>query len=252
MKMWTRTDIKQYAKDFLKQNYWKTFFVLLIVAVVSRGFGNSGGSAGVSDFSVNMNYLLTQEGTAPISAEPYVQLFGNIFKSFTPLAALSLGALTLTSVLISLIVLFITFILETGYSQYFIKAYQGDVNFSHLFYGFNSHDYLRIIKAQLLKTLYIFLWSLLFLVPGIVKAYQYRYVNYLLAHNPELSPKEVLKRSKEITHGQKADIFVLDLSFFPYHLLNLISFGIASYFLTPYLEGTNARLFMLLTQDSNN
>ena len=61
--------------------------------------------------------------------------------------------------------------------------------------------------------LYTFLWSLLLLIPGIVKAYEYRMVPYLLADYPELSTEEAFRISREMMNGEKMNTFILDLSF---------------------------------------
>jgi len=103
-----------------------------------------------------------------------------------------------------------------------------------------------IIKAQGLAFLSILLWTFVFIIPGIIKGYQYRYVPYLLAEDTSLSPKEALSKSKQMTMGHKLDIFVLDLSFILWNLLGLLTFGISAYFVAPYVEATNARLYNVL------
>ena len=85
-----------------------------------------------------------------------------------------------------------------------------------------------------------------------MKGYQYRYVPYLLAEDPSLAPNEALSKSKQMTMGHKLDIFVLDLSFILWNLLGLLTFGISAYFVAPYTEATNARLYHVLKENSYN
>ena len=98
-----------------------------------------------------------------------------------------------------------------------------------------------------LKDLYIFLWSLLFIIPGIVKSYEYRFIPYILAENPNISVDEAFKLSKSMTDNQKGDIFILDLSFFGWYLLGMLTI-IGTVFVTPYHEATNAQLYFKIKE----
>ena len=81
-------------------------------------------------------------------------------------------------------------------------------------------------------------WSLLFVIPGIVKSFAYSMSYYILADNPELTAKEALNKSKEMMNGHKWDLFVLNLSFFWWYLLVGITFGIAAIYVVPYMNAT--------------
>lgn len=96
-----------------------------------------------------------------------------------------------------------------------------------------------------LKTL---LWLFLFIVPGVVKAYEYSMIPYLLAENPNLSASEAFSLSKQMTTGQKMDLFVLDLSFIGWGFLGLICCGIGLLFVQPYPEATKAEVYLILKQ----
>lgn len=94
-----------------------------------------------------------------------------------------------------------------------------------------------------LKTL---LWSFLLIVPGVIKAYEYSMIPYLLAENPNLSADEVFSLSKQMTTGQKMDLFVLDLSFLGWIILGLICCGIGVLFVLPYPQATRAEVYLIL------
>ena len=110
------------------------------------------------------------------------------------------------------------------------------------FCGFD--DYWSAIKLHLLSGLYIFLWSLLFVIPGIVKTYAYSMAVYILAENKGKSARECIKESMAMTKGHKWELFVLDLSFFGWALLVAITGGIASIWVGPYIQATFANVYL--------
>jgi uncharacterized membrane protein len=94
------------------------------------------------------------------------------------------------------------------------------------------------------RTLFTTLWSLLFVIPGIIKGYEYRMIPYLMAENPDLSSEEAFALSKQMMNGQKWDAFVLDLSFIGWDILAGFTFGILSaLYVQPYKNLTNAALY---------
>lgn len=108
----------------------------------------------------------------------------------------------------------------------------------------------KVIGAYLLISLYTFLWSLLFIVPGIVASYRYRMVPYLLVDNPDIGICEAIRRSKEMMRGHKGELFVLDLSFLGWGLLCGLTFGIGLLWLDPYMETTFANYYDALNSVS--
>ncbi|MCI5649263.1 MAG: DUF975 family protein [Fusicatenibacter sp.] len=107
-----------------------------------------------------------------------------------------------------------------------------------------------MVLTMFLRDLYIGLWSLLLVIPGIIKSYEYRMVPYLLADCPELDRTEAFRISREMMYGQKMNAFVLDLSFIGWHLLSACTCNLVGVFFTqPYVNTTNAELFLQLKQD---
>ena len=96
---------------------------------------------------------------------------------------------------------------------YFIKNNNENPELSEIFKGFKG-NYLNVVKILFLMDLKTLLWLFLFIVPGVIKAYEYSMIPYLLAENPNLSADEAFSLSKQMMTGQKMDLFVLDLSFF--------------------------------------
>lgn len=109
----------------------------------------------------------------------------------------------------------------------------GEVRLSDLFAAFGKR-FVNLFLLGLVKALYILLWSLLFIVPGIVHAYAYAFAEHITADNPEWEWKLCLKRSKQITNGYKAQLFALDLGFIGWYIVGLLCLGIGILWVIPY------------------
>lgn len=127
----------------------------------------------------------------------------------------------------------------------------GDADVSLMFEGFKGDSFGKIWLTYFLVELYTFLWSLLFVIPGIVKAYSYIFAPYILADNPSLTPREAIKKSEQMTDGYKMDLFILTLSFYGWYLLVAITAGIAGIYVTPYYNTTLANAYNSLKGGSS-
>ena len=118
----------------------------------------------------------------------------------------------------------------------FIKAFNEDKahEFKDLFSY--SNEYVRIFLVNILQVIFIFLWTLLLIVPGIIKAFAYALVPYILGDEKykDLKYTEVLKLSEEMMKGHKMDYFVFGLSFFGWFLLGFLTLGLAFIYVSPY------------------
>ena len=137
--------------------------------------------------------------------------------------------------------------IEVGGCRFFVENSFDKASASQLFYGFTNGHYKNVIHTMFLRDLYTFFWSLLFVIPGIVKSYEYRMVPYLLADCPDMPKEDAFAISKELMMGNKWDTFILDWSFIGWHFLNTFTCGILGIFWTnPYIQATNAELFLTL------
>lgn len=84
-----------------------------------------------------------------------------------------------------------------------------------------------------MQYIFVFLWSLLFIIPGIIAGYRYRFALYNLCENPEMGVMEALNMSKAQTRGHKWELFVLDLSFLGWIILCGLTLGILSIWIMP-------------------
>ncbi|MCF0131907.1 MAG: DUF975 family protein [Pseudobutyrivibrio sp.] len=118
---------------------------------------------------------------------------------------------------------------------------------SHLFEGFKGHRYWHVIGGTWYMTLFIFLWSLLLFIPGIIKSIAYSMTPYILMDQPEISATDALKKSMAMTKGYKWDIFVFYLSFIGWLLLAGITFGIVGiFYVIPYYTLSLAGIYDFL------
>ncbi len=128
--------------------------------------------------------------------------------------------------------------LTAGLLWYHLKIWRGEEgDIRDLFSKFNK-DFPRITKMYLLQTLYVFLWSLLLIVPGIIMAIAYSQAYYLMLDDPELGATEALNLSKQLMKGKKWDYFVMYLSFIGWFLLGILTLGILFLWIDPYLLQT--------------
>ena len=217
--MWNRQQVKEQAKQIMKRNYWKMFVVTLIASILTGEKTTI--IERVQDFASNNHSY---------DAQP-------IFYSFISIA----------SILGILYTIFIGNVIVVGKNGYFIKNHDENPELGEIFKGFKG-NYLNVVKIMFLMDLKTLLWLLLFIIPGFVKAYEYSMIPYLLAENPNLSADEAFSLSKQMTTGQKMDLFVLDLSFIGWIILGLICCGIGILFVLPYPEATRAEVYLNLKE----
>ncbi|MBQ9363617.1 MAG: DUF975 family protein [Bacteroidaceae bacterium] len=137
--------------------------------------------------------------------------------------------------------------LAWGFCVYFLRiARKENPTFSNLFDGFK--DYVRVLLTGLLSSLYIFLWCLLLIIPGIIKTYSYALTYYILKDEPELRYNSAIERSMKMMDGHKMELFLLDLSFIGWYLLCIPTLGLAFFLVYPYHYTTRAHFYEALKQ----
>lgn len=138
--------------------------------------------------------------------------------------------------------LVITPALTLGLSIVFLKVARGEkLEISNLFDGFSKLG--RALWLNILQNLFITLWSLLFVIPGIIKGYSYAMSFYVLADHPEMTAREALKESQRIMDGHKMELFELSLSFIGWLLLSYVTFGLSLVYVLPYMNTTMANFY---------
>lgn len=130
-----------------------------------------------------------------------------------------------------------------GFSILMLSVYRGagDIDLGVLFEGFK--DYGRILGTTLLQAVYTFLWSLLLIIPGVIKSYSYAMTAFILKDEPELANNAAIEKSMAMMEGNKMKLFLLDLSFIGWGILALFTFGIGFFFLQPYMMISRAAFY---------
>ena len=230
--MWTRAELKDNAKKFFKFNYWK---MVLVAFIVSLAGGGSGG------FSSSYSSYTTSD-TDP---------FGISHMSSSEAAAFLAGFMTVMLVVMIISIalsLFVFTPLVIGAQRFFVVSHYQKAELNELGFAF-THSYMNIVKTMFFMNLYVFLWSLLFIIPGIIKAYEYRMIPYILAENPDIDTKQAFAMSKQMMDGNKWNTFVLGLSFLGWIILSMFLCGIPLvFYVNPYILMTNAELYVALKE----
>ena len=234
--MWTRDLLKRNAKFALKNRYWMAFLASFIVMVISGGTSGMGSSYFSKDLRTNTEGLNGVNGFFTQNSEWLLPVIG---------IAAAVGFFAACAGIVYSV--FISSPVGMGQNRYYLQNRMGKADLTNLFAAFKN-GYLNVVKVLFFKNLYIFLWSFLFVIPGIIKAFEYFAVDYIMAENPEMDLKHALEISRAMTEGEKWEIFVLALSFIGWGLLCLIPCGIGLPFLAPYVQATFAELYTALRE----
>ncbi|MBP3633790.1 MAG: DUF975 family protein [Oscillospiraceae bacterium] len=166
-----------------------------------------------------------------------------LIAAISSIAAGLLSIIPVAGPIISVIVITPAFALSIMRVYLNVVADQ-ELKITDAFSGFD--DFWAAFKVQFLTGLFTFLWSLLFIIPGIIKAYSYSMSMYILAENKGMPALECIQQSKDMTDGHKMELFILYLSFFGWALLGAITFGIAYIWIMPYIQATQANAYNVL------
>ena len=268
--MWTRAELKSKAKFSFKRNYWKSVLISLILALLVGG-GSSGSSIssavsnnliGSSDSSVTDDYS-NDDSSLYEGNDFYDDTYdGNVEDDIDDLKSMADNTAGMMAIGIFLIVFIIVFVvlmavvilldvfifnpLEVGCKKYYLRNLNEPAQVGNIGYAFDN-NYKNITKTMFFRDLFTVLWTLLFIIPGIVKSYEYQMIPYLLADNPQMTKEQAFEESKHMMQGQKWKAFVLDLSFIGWNILSALTLGILGiFYVQPYMDATHAALYEAL------
>ena len=268
--MWTRAELKSKAKFSFKRNYWKSVLISLILALLVGG-GSSGSSIssavsnnliGSSDSSVTDDYS-NDDSSLYDGNDFYDDTYdGNVEDDIDDLESMADNTAGMMAIGIFLMVFIIVFVvlmavvilldvfifnpLEVGCKKYYLRNLNESAQVGNIGYAFD-HNYKNITKTMFFRDLFTVLWTLLFIIPGIVKSYEYQMIPYLLADNPQMTKEQAFEESKRMMQGQKWKAFVLDLSFIGWNILSALTLGILGiFYVQPYMDATHAALYEAL------
>lgn len=178
------------------------------------------------------------------------QLQGNIFSTnwltllaFVAVTSLALGA---ASSVFGLAMLFLAGAAEMGLAAVcllLVRQPQRKMEVNTVFHAFKDDNYVRSLVIYLLSGLYVFLWSLLFWIPGIVKGYAYSMAYYVSLDRPEMSGSDCITTSERLMEGHKWQLFCLELSFIGWFIVSFLTLGIGLLFVEPYYRLAKANFY---------
>lgn len=287
--MWNRKELKTRAKEVVKKNYWTAIVICFLIALLTGEFGTSIVGIWQVDDSMDPNYIYHQRGihddrvneiNHPILSDEYIKeklndTQINIFKAIEAnlnsatksqkyifkiwdainlfhIQEVKIGIiLSIAAVLAFAFTIFIADPLIVGGKRYFLKAREGtNTKIGEMKVVFQKGNWINVAIIMFLRNIYNALWYLT-IIGGVIKTYEYRMIPYILAENPKAKRKEAFKLSKQMMKGNKWKTFILDMSFFGWNFLSVLTGGLLSiFYVNPYNAATIAELYSTLRQDA--
>ena len=225
--MLTSKELRAKAWNSLKGKYWMALIVIFVSGLlISIGSSLASCSQSMTDL-VNM--------VDPSEMDSTMQLGALVIS----IAAIAIGLFGL------LVNALVGNAAKVGLCNYFIKNTDSKPSFADAFSGYKV-KYRRNIGTLFLVDIKPVLWSLLFVIPGIVKSFEYSIIPYTLADDAEISSKDAFKKAKAMMKGNKWRLFKLDFSFIGWYLLCALTLGSGTFFLMPYISAANAEFYVEL------
>lgn len=258
--MWVRADLKQRAKQSLRGYYWAAVAVCLIFLVLQYALGTNGSTAASSansdteETTINVGdndiSFDVQDYTLP-QIRNYAERFVYSETGVGMFTSVVTSAVLIYGILLAIVRMclnyFIVNPIQVGMASFFYRNRTEKTSVGELAFAFNRNDFLPVVKTMFLRGFYVFLWTLLLVIPGIIKTYEYRMVDYILAEHPDMPTREVLNLSRQMMMGHKWNTFVLDMSFIGWALLGSLTMGVVNVLWTnPYMRATEAELYEAL------
>lgn len=145
---------------------------------------------------------------------------------------------------LTFISMFVLLPLAVGYSNSMrVLLETGDNRLTNNSFSLGFGNWLHVVWGMVLSTIYIFLWTLLLIIPGIIKSYSYALTPYILVEHPEMSANEAIEESMRLMDGHKFDMFYLQLSFIGWAILSILSLGLGFFWLIPYQMTAQAAFY---------
>lgn len=281
--MWTRAQLKEAGKNTFKKSYKQAVIVCIIVYLISAVFDGGYNSANnnmqntiiydqyeenyiepefqdeefIEGIEINNGVTETTDALAKFSPEGVI---GNIFDTIMTFMSSSLSSIGIISIAVFMVgIMLVTTLIRIlilnpiiiGKNNFFMGIRESERKIGDILFLFDKGKLVKPIITMFFVGLYIFLWTLLLVIPGLIKSYEYLMIEYILSENPNINRKRAFELSKYMMNGQKWNTFVLDLSFIGWNILSSITFGILGvFYVNPYIEATYAELYAVLRQNA--
>ena len=225
--MFTAKEFRQKALESLKGRWFK--------AIIAGFLATMLGATSAFNFDFNFGSNTTTVNTTAVNAP----VRPNLLAQLPPQFWLFFGMV----VLLVIIMIVIGWIVVPGYARFNLDVADGaeEVRVKTLFRYFR--DWPRMALAGFLRGLYIGLWSLLLIIPGIIAYYRYSMTGFILSEHPELTANEAIALSKGMMRGNCWRLFCLEFSFIGWIFLAALTLGIGSLWLVPYMQTAFAHFY---------
>lgn len=227
--------LKENAKANLRKNHWRCVVVSFLMALGSGAAVSFSTTLPSGESSENATFYENFPGEFP----------GTVEEEFFPFLITFLAIFTVLLIGFTVLRYIVFSSFRCGGIRYYLKQRKNNpTDIQEVFEHLRDKTFLNIAKVVFIRDIKILLWTLLFIIPGIVKSYEYFAIDYILAVNPTISHKKAEELSKSIMDGRKADAFILGLSFIGWGILNMFTCGILGIvYTTPYIDATFVEFF---------
>jgi len=228
-------DFRYIAREVLRGK-WMVAVIAGLVAFMLGGLGSEGPEVKLNiDMSgANVNF--------EIAGQTILSSNGALNDRLGMILAGSAIYIALIAIVMAVVYFVLGSVVEVGYDRFNLALVdRSEAKIDMLFTYF--HNWKTTAAAKFLQSFYILLWSLLFIIPGIIATYSYAMTGFILAEHPELTASEAIARSKEIMSGNRFRLFCLQLSFIGWSILCTLTLGIGNLWLRPYKQAARAAFY---------
>lgn len=229
-------DFRREAREALIGK-WKTAILVGILATILGATGNGFSidfEKTATSAGAGLNFMGTRLYSTTVSGADHVYLENFVTGTVTYLMVIA--------VILMVVQFIIGCIVMVGFAKYNLDLMDGEEGKAGTLFDYFP-QWKTMVKAGLLQAVFVFLWTLLFIIPGIIAALRYAMTNYILAENPEMGAMEAIDRSKELMDGNKWRFFCLGFSFIGWEILAGLVPVIGGLLLLPYTSAANAAFY---------
>jgi len=228
-------DFRYIAREALRGK-WLIAVITGLIAFLLGGLGSNG-----PEVKLNID-MSGADVSFEIAGQTILSTNGGLNDQLGMIIAGSAMYIALAAIVMAVIYFVLGSVIETGYARFNMDLVdRKEAKLETLFSYFQNWKTLTV--TRFLKGLYIFLWSLLFVIPGIIASYSYAMTGYILAEHPELTASEAIERSKEMMSGNRLRLFCLQFSFIGWGILCSFTLGIGNLWLIPYRQTAEAAFY---------
>jgi len=232
-------DFRYIAREGLRGR-WGIAVIAGLIASLLGALGSDG-----PEIELKLNNIGTSSGgdvSLEYAGQTILSANGGFNNHLGAFLAGSAIYIAVAAILIAALYFVLGSVIEAGYAKFNLNlADRAEAKLEALFMFF--YNWKTTAATRFLKSLYILLWSFLFIIPGIVASYSYAMTGYILAEHPDLTASEAIARSKEMMSGNRFRLFCLQISFIGWGILCLFTLGIGNLWLRPYTQAATAAFY---------